>query len=60
MRDETKTKLAAFAVACVFLLGAIGGTAYLFYDRHFLFGVANLCLVAMAVPFVVKVVKGVL
>lgn len=47
----------AFAVICVTILGAIGGTAYLFYDGHALFGVANICLTAMAFPFIKKVVK---
>ena len=56
-KNETLKKIYAFAVACVSVLGAIGGTAYLFYDRHILFGVTNLCLVAMACPYIYKVVK---
>lgn len=53
-------KLYDFAVFCVSVLAAVGGTAYLFYDNHPLFGVANLALVAMAVPYVVKRVKDIM
>ena len=57
MDNETKKKLYAFALACVFILAAIGGTAYLFYDRHILFGVTNIILVAMSLPYVISVVQ---
>lgn len=57
MNKETIKKIYAFAVMCVSVLGAIGGTAYLFYDHHILFGVTNICLVAMAMPYIIKVVK---
>lgn len=49
---KTIDKLFAFAVLCVAFLAAIGGTAYLFFDHHALFGVTNILLCAMAYPFV--------
>lgn len=45
-------KIFDFVVLILAILAGIGGTAYLFFDRHILFGIANLCLVAMAFPFV--------
>ncbi len=56
MKPEIK-KLYAFALLCVYILAVIGGTAYLFYDHHILFGVTNLGLSAMAWPYFHKVVK---
>ena len=44
-------KFAFFAAACVAVLAALGGTAYLFYYGQPLFGAANLCLAAMAFPW---------
>ena len=44
-------KIFDFVVLILAILAGIGGTAYLF-DRHILFRIANLCLVAMAFPFV--------
>lgn len=49
-----------FACICAYILGAIGGIAYLFYDHHSLFGVAGIAVSAMAVPFVIKRVKSLL
>lgn len=57
---ETLTKFYDFGVLCVSILASIGGTAYLFYDKHYLFGVTNLLLVAMACPFIIKRVKDIL
>lgn len=51
------TKFYDFAVIVVAVFAAIGGTAYLFYDHHALFGVTNICLVAMAIPYVRKRAK---
>lgn len=53
-------KIYDFAVLCVAVLAAVGGTAYLFYDHHALFGVTNIALVAMAVPYIVKRAKDIL
>lgn len=50
-------KIYAFAVACVAILAVIGGTAYLFYDGHILFGVTNILLACMAYPYVARVVR---
>lgn len=50
-------KLYDFAVICITILAAIGGTAYLFYDGHPLFGVTNILIVAMAMPYVIKRAK---
>lgn len=49
---NTLEKLYAFAVLCIAALGTIGGTAYLFYEGHILFGITNICLAAMAFPYV--------
>ena len=49
---KTLEKFYAFAVLCTASLAAIGGTAYLFYDHHGLFGVTNILLCAMAFPYV--------
>ena len=34
------------------MLALIGGTAYLFFDGHILFGIVNILLGAMAAPFI--------
>ena len=44
---------------CVFILAAIGGTAYLFYYKQCLFGVTNLALVAMATPYIIRRIKDI-
>lgn len=49
---KTLEKFYAFAVLCTAFLAAIGGTAYLFYDHHGLFGVTNILLCAMVFPYV--------
>ena len=49
---KTLEKFYAFAVLCIAFLAAIGGTAYLFFDGHALFGVVNVLLSAMAFPYV--------
>ena len=46
------SKIIDFIILAIAILGAIGGTAYLFYDHHILFGITNICLVAMAFPFI--------
>lgn len=51
-------KFYAFAVLCAAVLAAVGGTAYLFYEGHVLFGISNLLLAAMAAPYVVKEIKA--
>ena len=63
MNEKTKTillKIAAFICCCVFTLATIGGTAYLFYFRKPLFGVVNILLAGMAVPFIITQVKRIL
>ena len=54
---ENLKKIYDFAVICVFVLAAIGGTSYLFYFNQYLFGVTNLALVAMAVPYLISRIK---
>jgi len=46
-----------FAIAG-FLLGSIGGTGYLFYDGHILFGVANIILSLIALGSVIDMFKN--
>ena len=57
---ETIKKIYCFFVIIVAVLAVIGGTAYLFYDHHILFGITNLCLGAMAVPYVIARAKELL
>lgn len=57
---ENITKIYDFAVLVVAILAAVGGTAYLFYDGHTIFGIANIFLVAMAYPFVSSRLKDIL
>ena len=39
-----------FAIFCLYILCAIGGTAYLFYYHKPLFAVSTIALAAMAFP----------
>lgn len=52
-------KIYDFLAICVFILAAIGGTAYLFYYKQCLFGVTNLALVAMAIPYIISRIKDI-
>ncbi len=56
---ENLKKIYDFAVICVFVLAAIGGTSYLFYFKQYLFGATNLALVAMAVPYLTSRIKDI-
>ena len=56
---ETLKKIYDFVVICVFVLAAIGGTSYLFYFKQYLFGVTNIALVAMAVPYLISRIKDI-
>lgn len=46
-----------FFALCLYALGCIGGTAYLFYDNHAVFGVSNILLGCMAFPTARKFFK---
>ena len=52
-------KIYDFLVIIVFVLASIGGTAYLFYFKQYLFGVTNIALVAMAVPYLISRIKDI-
>ena len=56
---ETLEKIYDFLAICVFILAAIGGSAYLFYYKQYLFGVTNLALVAMAIPYIISRIKDI-
>lgn len=56
---ENLKKIYDFLAICVFCLAAIGGTAYLFYYKQYLFGVTNLALVAMAIPYIICRIKDI-
>ena len=56
---ENLKKIYDFAIICVFVLAAIGGTSYLFYFKQYLFGATNLALVAMAVPYLISRIKDI-
>lgn len=57
---EMFSKLFDFAVFCIYALGAIGSSAYLFYDGHTIFGVASLAMTAMAIPYLKKRIEDIL
>ena len=52
-------KIYDFVVIFVFVLAAIGGTAYLFYFKQYLFGVTSIALIAMAVPYLISRIKDI-
>lgn len=56
---ENLKKIYNFLAICVFIMAAIGGTAYLFYYKQYLFGVTNLALVAMAIPYIISRIKDI-
>ena len=56
---ENLKKIYNFLAICVFIMAAIGGTAYLFYYKQYLFGVTNLALVAMATPYIIRRIKDI-
>ena len=56
---ENLKKIYDFLAICVFILAAIGGSAYLFYYKQYLFGVTNLALVAMAIPYIICRIKDI-
>ena len=56
---ENLKKIYDFLAICVFCLAAIGGSAYLFYYKQYLFGVTNLALVAMAIPYIICRIKDI-
>ena len=56
---ENLKKIYNFLAICVFIMAAIGGTAYLFYYKQYLFGVTNLALVAMAIPYIICRIKDI-
>ena len=50
-------KIYDFVVIFVFVLAAIGGTAYLFYFKQCVCGVTDLALGAIAVPYLISRIK---
>lgn len=58
---KTKMKLSnsfkAFALACVWGLGAIGGTLVALTSGYWVIGIAVAGVAAMALPFVIKMFK---
>ena len=56
---ENLKKIYDFLVIVVFVLAALGGTAYLFYYKQCLFGATNLALVAMAIPYIISRIKDI-
>ena len=56
---KTLKKIYDFVVIFVFVFAAIAGTAYLFYSKKYLFGVSNITLVAMAVPYLISRIKDI-
>lgn len=56
---ENLKKIYNFLAICVFILAAIGGTAYLFYYKQCLLGVTNIALVAMAIPYIISRIKNI-
>ena len=56
---ENLKKIYDFLAICVFILAAIGGTTYMFYYKQYLFGVTNIALVAMAIPYIISRIKDI-
>ena len=50
-------KLYCFICVCLYALAAIGGVAYLFYDKHGVFAVAGIATTAMATPYLIERIK---
>lgn len=46
-----------FICVCVYALAAIGGIAYLFYDKHLVFAIAAIAVTAMATPYLIERIK---
>lgn len=44
-------------VILMYALAAIGGVAYLFVDRHYVFSFAAIATTAMATPYLIKRIK---
>lgn len=57
---ENFKKFCGFFAVLIAVFAIIGGTAYLFYDHHYPFAFANLCLGVLAVPYIVERVKELL
>jgi len=53
-------KILSFLAICVYVLAGIGGTGYLFYYGHPVFGVANIGLLAMAYPMFKKAISTII
>lgn len=51
------TKIIYFLGLFLYMMGVIGGTAYLFHDHHFVFGVASILMGVMAFPTAKKLYK---
>ena len=54
---EILRQMYCFVCMCLYALAAIGGIAYLFYDKHLVFGVAAIAVTAMATPYLVERIK---
>ena len=54
---EQMRNIGCFVTLCLAFLSIIGGTAYLFYDKHILFGITNLFLSGCAMPLLIKAFK---
>jgi hypothetical protein len=57
MNRKTLRKIYCFFCICVYALAAIGGIAYLFYDKHGVFAVAAIGATAMATPYLIERIK---
>ena len=54
---EIFRQLYCFLCVCIYALAAIGGIAYLFYDKHLVFAVAAIAVTAMATPYLIERIK---
>lgn len=54
---EMLRQMYCFICVCVYALAAIGGIAYLFYDKHLVFAVAAIAVTAMATPYLIERIK---
>lgn len=57
MNKSDLQKILAFFVMCLSFMEAVGATAYLVFDKHYLFAVLNVMMCVLAFPKVKEIVS---
>lgn len=55
--NKTLKTIYAIAVFCAYVLGAIGSIGWTFFSHAWLIGVGSIAVAAMALPYVLRVIK---